>query len=194
MSSLPVFLFLTNFQLNVFWPYQKDMYAWLFHDFHVHGLVYYVKDGPPFSWDLSLENSADSYVCFQLVLLDLVLYFCSLYLSPSSYLFTVFNSISSNIDEFLLTNPTANVSFFGDIHHKDWVTYSGGTDGPGGTELCCNFSISDGLTQIVSFPTRIPDCDSHKPALLDLFISSDAIVYSAMVFLPLGNFDHVVLP
>ena len=164
------------------------MYAWLFHDFHVHGLVYYVKDGPPFSWDLSLENSADSYVCFQLVLLELVLYFCSLYQSPSSYLFTVFNSISSNIDEFLLTNPTANVSFFGDIHHKDWVTYSGGT------ELCCNFYISDGLTQIVSFPTRIPDCDSHKPALLDLFISSDAIVYSAMVFPPLGNFDHVVLP
>ena len=93
-----------------------------------------------------------------------------------------------------MTNPTANVSFFGDIPHKDWVNYSGGTDRPGGTELCCNFSISDGLTQIVSFPTRIPDCDFHKPALLDLFISSDAIIYSAMVFPPLGNFDHVVLP
>ena len=142
MSSLPVFLFFTYFQLNVLWPYyQKDMHAWLFHDFHIHGLVYYVKDGPPFSWDLSLENSVDSYVYFQLVLLDLVLYFCSLYQSPSSYLFTVFNSISSNIDEFLLTNPTANVSFFGGIHHKDWVTYSGGTDRPGGTELCCNVAL-----------------------------------------------------
>ena len=35
---------------------------------------------------------------------------------------------------------------------------------------------------MVNFPTRIPGCDSHSPALLDLFISSDA---------PLGNSDHV---
>ena len=26
------------------------------------------------------------------------------------------------------------------------------------------------------FPTRIPDCDSHRPALLDLFLSSDATI------------------
>ena len=31
---------------------------------HVHGLVIYVKEGFPFAWDLSLENSADSYSCF----------------------------------------------------------------------------------------------------------------------------------
>ena len=59
---------------------------------------------------------------------------------------------------------------FGDfnIHHKDWLTYSGGTDRPG--ELCYNFSISNDLTQMVNFPTRIPDCDSHSPALLDFFL------------------------
>ena len=29
--------------------------------------------------------------------------------------------------------PSANVFVFGDfnVHHKDWLTYSGGTDGPG---------------------------------------------------------------
>ena len=27
---------------------------------------------------------------------------------------------------------------------------------------------------MVNFSTQIPDCDSHSPALLDLFISSDA--------------------
>ena len=44
---------------------------------------------------------------------------------------------------------------------------------------------------MVNFPTRIPDCDSHSPALLDLFLSSDASICSAMAFPPLGNSDHV---
>ena len=43
--------------------------------------------------------------------------------------------------------------------------------------------VSNDLTQMVNFPTRIPDCDSHSPALLDLFISSDASICSAMAFL-----------
>ena len=68
-------------------------------------------------------------------------------------------------------------------------TYSSGTDRPG--ELCYNFSISNDLTQMVNFPTRIPGCDSHSPALLDLFISSDASICSTMAFPPLGNSDHV---
>ena len=105
----------------------------------------------------------------------------------------VFDSISSNIDEVLSINPSANVFVFGDfnVHHKDWLTYSGGTDRPG--ELCHNFSISNDPTQIINFPTRIPDCDSHSPALLDLFISSDASICSTMAFPSLGNSDHVVV-
>ena len=57
----------------------------------------------------------------------------------SSFLCTVFNSISSNIDDVLSINPSANVFAFGDFnfYHKDWLTYSGGTDRPG--ELCYNF-------------------------------------------------------
>ena len=31
---------------------------------HMHGLTVYVKEGLPFARDLSLENSADSYLCF----------------------------------------------------------------------------------------------------------------------------------
>ena len=120
-------------------------------------------------------------------------YFFFLYRSPSSSLCTVCDSISSNIDEVLSINPSASVFVFGDfnIHHKDWLTYSGGTDRPG--ELCYDFSISNDLTQIVNFPTRIPDCDSHSPALLDLFLSSDASICSTMAFPPLGNSDHVVV-
>ena len=77
------------------------------------------------------------------------------------------------------------------VHHKDWFTYSDGTDRYG--KLCYNFSISNDLTQMVNFPTRIPDCDSHIPALLDLFISSDASTCSTMAFPPLGNSGHVVV-
>ena len=119
-------------------------------------------------------------------------YFFFLYRSPSSALCTVFDSISSNIDEVLLINPSA-VFVFGDfnVHHKDWLTYSSATDQPG--ELSYNFSISNDLTQMVDFPTRIPDCDSHSPALLDLFLSSDASICSTMAFPPLGNSDHVVI-
>ena len=155
----------------------------------MHGLAVYVKEGR----DLSLENSADSYLCFRLALLHSVSHFFFLYRSPSSLLCTVFDSISSNIDEVLSINPSANVFVFGDfnVHDKDWLTYSGGTDKPG--ELCYNFSISNDLTQVVNFSTRIPDCDSHSPAYLDLFISSDASIFSTMAFPPLGNSDHVVV-
>ena len=160
---------------------------------HMHGLAVYVKEGLPFARDLSLENSADFYLCFRLDLLHSVSYFFLLYRSPSLSLCTVFDSISSNIDEVLSTNPSANVFAFGDfnLHHKGWLTYSGETDRPG--ELCYNFSISNDLTQIVNFPTRVTDCDSCSPALLNLFISSDASICSTMAFPPLENFDHVVV-
>ena len=65
----------------------------------------------------------------------------------------VFDSISSNIDEVLSINLSTNVFVFGDfnVHHNDWLTYSGGTDRTG--ELCYNFSISSNLTQMVNFLT-----------------------------------------
>ena len=104
-----------------------------------------------------------------------------------------FDSISSHLDEVLLLNPSANVFFFGEfnVHHKDWLTNSGGTDRPG--RLCYNFSISNDFTRMVNFPTWILDCDSHSPALLDLFLSSDTSIYSTMAFPPLGNSTHVIV-
>ena len=50
----------------------------------------------------------------------------------------VFDGISSIIDEVLSISPSANVFFSGDlnVHHTDWLTYSGGTDRS--VELCCN--------------------------------------------------------
>ena len=94
----------------------------------MHDLAVYVKEGLPFAHDLSVENSVDSYLCFQLALLHSVFSFFFLYRqSPSSSLYMVFYSISSNIDEVLLINPSATVFVFGDfnVHHMDWLTYSG---------------------------------------------------------------------
>ena len=105
----------------------------------------------------------------------------------------IFDFVSSNIDQVLSVNPFNNVFVFGDfnIHCKDWLTYSGGTNRPG--ELCHNFSISNGLTQMVNFPTSICDWDFCSPALLDLFLSSDASICSTMGSPSLGNSDHVVV-
>ena len=119
-------------------------------------------------------------------------YLFFLYQSPSASC-AVFDSISSSIDEAFLINPSANVFLFGefDVHQKDRLTYFGGTDRSG--ELCYNFSITNDLTQMFNFLTHIPDSDSHSPALLDLFIFSDASICSTMAFSPLGNFDHVIV-
>ena len=136
----------------------------------MHGLTVDVKEGLLFTRDLSLENMVDSYLCFQLALLHSVSYFFFIYQSHSLSLCTVFDSVLSNRDDVLWINPFANVFVFGDfnVHHKDWLTYSGGTDRS--DELCYNFSILNDLTQMVKFLTRIPDCDSHSPAFLDLFL------------------------
>ena len=53
--------------------------------------------------------------------------------------------------------------------------------------------ISNDLTQMVNFLTRIPHCDSYSPALLDLFIFSDASICSTVAFPPLRNSDHIVV-
>ena len=84
-----------NFSMRGYLPLiQKDSST------HMHSLAVYIKEGLPFA--------ADSYLCFQLALLHSVSYFFFFYPSPSSSLCTVFDSISSNIDEVLSVNPSAN--------------------------------------------------------------------------------------
>ena len=127
------------------------------------------------------------WTCFiSLTVIQLVSYFLFLYRSSSSLLSTVFDSISSNIYEILLINPSANVFVFGDfnVHHKDWLTCSG--------ELFYNVYISNDLTQM-NIPTRIPDCDSESPVILDFFLSFDTSICSTTAFPPLRNSNHVVV-
>ena len=53
--------------------------------------------------------------------------------------------------------------------------------------------VNSDLTQMFNFPTCDLDCDSHSPACLDLFLSSNTSICSAMAFSPLGTSDHVVV-
>ena len=68
--------------------------------------------GTPCARDLSLENSTDSYLCFRLDLFRSVSYSFFVYQSLYLSLFMVFDVISSNIDETISNNPSANVFFF----------------------------------------------------------------------------------
>ena len=83
-----------------------------------------------------------------------------------------------------------HVFVFGDfnVHHKYWQTYSGGTERL--SELCYNFSITNYPTQMVAW---VPDCDSHSPPLLDLFLSSDTSIGSTMTLPQFQNSHHVVV-
>ena len=128
---------------------------------HMRGLIVYVKQGLPFARDLSLENSPDSYLCFRLTLLHSLPYFFFLYHSPSLSLCTVYHSISSKIDEVLSINPSA-VFVFGDfkVHHKDWFTYSSGTDRSG---------------QLWSSQTTLLRC-------LTFLLASKTVIFTALLF------------
>ena len=108
----------------------------------------------------------------------------------------VFDSISSNIDDILSINPSANMFVFWDfsVHHKGWLIFSGRIDKPG--ELCYNFLSQTTLLRWLTFlqgspdvTFRIPGCDFHSPAPLDLFISSTC---TRIAFAPLGNFDQLL--
>ena len=90
-----------------------------------------------------------------------------------------------------MINPSANNVFvFGDFntHHKDWLTYSGGTDRSG--ELCYNFPTSNDLTQMVNFPAGTLTLQACS---FGFFLFLDTIICSTMAFPQLGNSDRVVV-
>ena len=58
-----------NFSMRGYVPLiQKDSVT------HMHGLAVYMKEGLPFTRDITQENSEDSYLCFQLALIHSVSY------------------------------------------------------------------------------------------------------------------------
>ena len=144
--------------------------------------------GLPFARYLSLENSIDSDLCFWQALLHLDSYFFFLYGSLSLSLSMIVHTISSNIDEVLSINPSANAFVFGDfyVHHKDRLTYSSGTDRPGevkSSEMTfCRWSTF----LFISLLWLLQSCSFG-------FNFSDNNIYSILAFTHLRNIDHVVV-
>ena len=72
------------------------------------------------------------------------------------------------------------------------------------TGLPILLELIDLVNSVIIFPSQMTllvsvtfllrsQTDSHSPALLDLYLSSDASICSSMAFLPLENSDHVVV-
>ena len=53
--------------------------------------------------------------------------------------------------------------------------------------------MAQDLTQILDFPTRIPDHDDHQPYLIDLFLCSNPDSCTVAFHPPLGKSDHMVV-
>ena len=91
----------------------------------------------------------------------------------------------------LLINPSANLFVFGDfnVHQKDWLTYSGVTMDLVNpvTIFLSQMALLRWLTSLLKSLTM-----THSPALLDLFISTNAGTSSTTSF-PLGISDHEVV-
>ena len=115
--------------LNWFWQFLCERLSF----FNPKGFYYWYAWSHSLwnSRNLSQENSADSYLSFWLALLHSVSYFFSSinHLCLCARLLILF----CLTDEVLSINPSANVFVFVDfnVHHKDWLTYSSGTDRSG---------------------------------------------------------------
>ena len=114
----------------------------------------------------------------------------TLSIHSSSSLCMVFDAISSNIDDFLSINPSANVFVFGDSNHKDCITYSDGT------YRLVNFVIIF-LSQMILLRWLTSLLGSQTVTLTVplfwIFISIDASICFTMASPSLGNSDHVVV-
>ena len=107
----------------------------------MHGLAVYEKEGLHFRRALSRTLSRFLLSMFSTSFTSLNV----LLLFPQSITFFV----NALVFYFILDPPSAYVFVFGDfnVHHKDWLTYSGGTDRH--SELCYNYSISDILSSSI---------------------------------------------
>ena len=90
---------------------------------NIHGLAVHVEEQLPFRFDLSLENSVHSYLFLTgFTSLNVLLPF-PLLITFFTFLHGFWCYISSNINEVLSINSSANVFAFEDfnLHYMDWL-------------------------------------------------------------------------
>ena len=153
---------------------------------HMHGLGIYIKTGTPCARVPSFEDPDQPYICLRVALIHVTSYIFFLY-RPQDDNLAVINSIAAKKDLILCDNPSATFHICGDfnVHHEEWLTFSNKTTAEGID--CQNFALAHDLTQVVTFPTRIPDVESHFSSLLDLFLTNSHDLSEVSFNPPLGT-------
>lgn len=103
--------------------------------------------------------------------------------------------LSSLISPLLLKHSfnvfNCEIILLGDfnIHNAEWLTYSRGTIRAGIEAE--NFAIINGLFQLITSPTRIPERPNDSANTLDLVLTSEPNLYkSVSVTAAIGSYDH----
>ena len=122
-------------------------------------------------------------MCFVLALLHSATLIFFLYRSPSS----------SSCSVALILQTFDNIVVCGDFnaHNTEWLCHFHTIDVAG--LFCQESAMAQDLTQIVDFPTRIPDRDDHQPYLLDIFLCSNPDSCTVASHHTLGKSDHMIV-
>ena len=138
---------------------------------------------------------------FQLIWMKISLphtskFICTLYRSPNSTNHELLlDHLSKTIDTITLQSPRSEITILGDftVYNPYWLTHSPHITSPAGHDAEA-FAFVNDLSQLISEPTRIPDCSGDKANTLDLFLTSNPDIYSNPILdSPLGNSDHCLI-
>ena len=144
----------------------------------MYGLPVYVKEGLPFTRDLCLENSATSYLCFQMAYftqcltffpsIDHLLHLCAWFL------------ILLHLRKMRFY-PSTQLLMFLFLENLTFIVRTGLPILVEMINLVNSVIIfSNDISELANFSTCISDCVSHS--LLYLFLFSDASICSTMAF------------
>ena len=143
-----------------------------------------------------LINPGFQFIWMKLSLPNTSKFICTLYRSPNSANHELlFGHLSKTIDTVTLQSPRSEITILGDFncYNPNWLTHSPHITSPAGRDAEA-FAIVNGLSQLISEPTRIPDRSGDKANTLDLFLTSNPDIYSNPILdSPLGNSDHCLI-
>ena len=194
--SKPDLLFLTETQISP----NYDINSLQFPHYHTFtnlkfkgGIVCYFKNSVPISHLMDHSTKHFQFSVFKVSLPHHKKFLFVTYRSPNSPNDSDFFNVLS--DKILQLNllPSDELLLLGDfnIHNNSWLSFSGNTN-PAGLE-CEAFATTHNLTQLIDFPTRIPDNIDHNPHTLDLFLTNLPHLYTIEPLLPICSSDHILL-
>ena len=206
-SSNPYTLFLTETKIkpmdpndnSILCPHLKCPGYELFSSFFPNGGIsaYVCSDVQSFYLpQIDLINPGFQLIWMKIFLPNTSKFICALYRSPNSTNHELlFDHLSKTIGAITLQSPRSEITILGDfnVYNPNWLTHSPHITSPAGHDAEA-YAIVNGLSQLISEPTRILDRPGDKANTLDLFPTSNPDIYSNPVLdTPLGNSDHCLI-